>query len=104
MAKLVHPLIGMTMVADLHGSTLRQPNAKLGFVELDRSVRNVEVLQLQVYLRNGCHQIRLQTQNLIVIHGDPGTAFEPELMRRTVDSNLMKGLAWIRAFFKTKLP
>jgi hypothetical protein len=46
MAELVHALIGMTMVADFEGSALRQPNSKLGFVELDWSISDVEVLQL----------------------------------------------------------
>jgi hypothetical protein len=46
MAELVRPLIGMAMVADVHGSALWQPNPKLGFVKLHGSISNVEMLPL----------------------------------------------------------
>jgi len=37
-AELVHALVAMATVIDLHGGAFRQPDAELGLVEVDGSV------------------------------------------------------------------
>src|SRR5579864_5784638 len=53
MAETVHPLVTMPPVVDFHGSAFRQPNAEPGPSELDRGIRDVKMLHLQLDLRNG---------------------------------------------------
>ena len=101
MAECVYALITVPTIADFHRGAFGQPHAELGLAELDRSIRNIQVLHLQVNLGNRCDQISLQTEDFISLRCDPGMTLQPEVILRAVDTDLMKRLTRIRALFET---
>src|SRR5947209_1456647 len=96
--------IAVTAKVQIHFCALGQPELQIAFWKLDGSVFDGQVVAVQTDLWKRLHQIRLQAQELVGVHREPGTPLELRGNGVLSNSKSEVGELSVRALLEAELP